>query len=103
MRISDWSSDVCSSDLTSGVVNVITAKPKLGAFEAAAEGEYGNYNSIKGKAMVNIPLGENAGIRVAGIYLNRDGYTKNLFLGKRFDDLDQIGRASCSERVCTYV
>ncbi|SNS57347.1 TonB-dependent receptor [Sphingopyxis indica] len=73
---------------TSGVVNVITAKPKLGAFEAAAEGEYGNYNSIKGKAMVNIPLGENAGIRVAGIYLNRDGYTKNLFLGNRFDDRD---------------
>lgn len=73
---------------TSGVVNVITAKPRLGAFEASAEGEYGNYDSIKGKAMVNIPLGENAGIRVAGIYLNRDGYTKNLFLGNRFDDRD---------------
>src|SRR3546814_12633589 len=38
--------------------------------------------------MVNIPLGENAGIRVAGIYLNRDGYTKNLYLGNRFDDRD---------------
>ncbi|WOF42322.1 TonB-dependent receptor [Sphingopyxis indica] len=73
---------------TSGVVNVITAKPKLGAFEAAAEGEYGNYDSIKGKAMVNIPLGENAGIRVAGIYLNRDGYTKNTFLNTRIDDRD---------------
>jgi len=41
---------------TSGVVNVITAKPKLGAFEAAAEAEYGNYDSMKGKAMVNIPI-----------------------------------------------
>ena len=73
---------------TSGVVNVITAKPKLGAFEASAEAEYGNYNSIKGKAMVNIPLGETAGIRVAGIYLNRDGYTKNTYLGTRIDDRD---------------
>src|SRR3546814_5949936 len=62
---------------TSGVVNVITAKPKLGTFEAAAEAEYGNYNSLKGKAMVNIPLGDTMGLRVAGIYLHRDGYTKN--------------------------
>ncbi|MHA4836117.1 TonB-dependent receptor [Sphingopyxis sp. MSC1_008] len=73
---------------TSGVVNVITAKPKLGAFEAAAEAEYGNYDSMKGKAMVNIPLGDTAGIRVAGIYLNRDGYTKNSFLDTRIDDRD---------------
>src|SRR3546814_1837515 len=64
MRISDWSSDVCSSDL------------------------YGNYNSLKGKAMVNIPLGDTMGLRVAGIYLNRDGYTKNEFLDTRIDDRD---------------
>ena len=73
---------------TSGVVNVITAKPKLGTFEAAAEAEYGNFDSIKGKAMVNIPLGDTMGIRVAGIYLNRDGYTKNEFLDTRIDDRD---------------
>lgn len=73
---------------TSGVVNVITAKPKLGTFEAAAEAEYGNYDSMKGKAMVNIPLGDTMGIRVAGIYLNRDGYTKNSFLDTRIDDRD---------------
>jgi iron complex outermembrane receptor protein len=73
---------------TSGVVNVITAKPKLGVFEAAAEAEYGNYNSMKGKAMVNIPIGDTLGLRVAGIYLNRDGYTKNLFLNTRIDDRD---------------
>lgn len=73
---------------TSGVVNVITAKPKLGVFEAAAEAEYGNYNSMKGKAMVNIPIGDTLGLRVAGIYLNRDGYTKNMFLNTRIDDRD---------------
>ena len=73
---------------TSGVVNVITAKPKLGVFEAAAEAEYGNYNSIKGKGIINIPLGDTLGLRVAGIYLNRDGYTKNTFLNTRIDDRD---------------
>ncbi|MCA0210328.1 MAG: TonB-dependent receptor [Proteobacteria bacterium] len=73
---------------TSGVVNVITAKPKLGTFEAAVEAEYGNYDSMKGKAMVNIPLGDTMAFRVAGIYLNRDGYTKNSFLDTRIDDRD---------------
>jgi len=73
---------------TSGVVNVITAKPKLGVFEGSAEAEYGNYDSMKGKAMVNIPLGDTAALRVAGIYLNRDGYTKNTFLNTRIDDRD---------------
>ncbi len=70
---------------TSGVVNIVTAKPDLSGFAAAAEAEYGNYESIKAKAMINIPLGETFGVRVAGYYLNRDGYTENLFDGNRID------------------
>ena len=73
---------------TSGVINVITAKPNLAKFEAAGEGEYGNYDSIRGKAMINIPLGETLGIRLAGFYLNRDGYTKNLYNNTRLDGRD---------------
>jgi iron complex outermembrane recepter protein len=71
---------------TSGVVNVLTAKPRLGAFEASADAEYGNYNAIKVKGMVNIPLGDTLAARVAGVYVNRDGYTKNLFDNSRIDD-----------------
>lgn len=73
---------------TSGVVNVVTAKPDLGAFGASGEFEYGNYDSIKAKGMVNVPLGETLGVRIAGFYLNRDGFTKNLFDGSRIDDRD---------------
>ncbi|GAA4035385.1 TonB-dependent receptor [Parerythrobacter jejuensis] len=70
---------------TSGVVNVITAKPDLSGFGARAEFEYGNFNSIKAKGMVNVPVGDSIGVRVAGFYLKRDGYTTNLFNG---DDID---------------
>jgi iron complex outermembrane receptor protein len=70
---------------TSGVVNVISAKPDLSGFAAKGEFEYGNYNSIKAKGMVNVPIGETIGARVAGFYLKRDGYTTNLFNG---DDID---------------
>src|SRR3546814_3215538 len=66
---------------TSGVVNVVTAKPKLSRFEAEAQFEYGNFNSIEVRGMVNVPIGDMIGVRLEGIYVNRDGYTTNLYDG----------------------
>ncbi|HMT47739.1 MAG TPA: TonB-dependent receptor plug domain-containing protein, partial [Novosphingobium sp.] len=76
---------------TSGVVNFRTARPDLSGIGANVEAEYGNYNSIKLKGMVNVPLSESIGVRVAGFYLNRDGYTNNIFDGKKLDDRDMYG------------
>ena len=70
---------------TSGVVNVITAKPDLSGFGASGQAEYGNYDSYEVRGMVNVPLGDAIGVRVAGIYLNRDGYTRNLFDNSHID------------------
>jgi iron complex outermembrane recepter protein len=76
---------------TSGVINFRTARPDLSGFGASGEFEYGNYNSIKVKGMVNLPIGETLGVRVAGVYLNRDGYTENLFDGGDLDGRDLYG------------
>ncbi|QJB68514.1 TonB-dependent receptor [Parasphingorhabdus halotolerans] len=73
---------------TSGVVNVVTAKPELGEFKGALEGEYGNFDSIKVKGMLNLPVGDTLGVRLAGFYLKRDGYTENLFDNSRIDGRD---------------
>ncbi|MFA6219069.1 MAG: TonB-dependent receptor [Erythrobacter sp.] len=73
---------------TSGVVDIVTHKPELGVFGATAEFEYGNFNSLKGKATINIPIGDSIAFRAAGFYLNRDGYTENLFDGDDLDDRD---------------
>ncbi|MBA4759182.1 TonB-dependent receptor [Sphingosinicella sp.] len=73
---------------TSGVVNIVTAKPDLTAFSAAGDAEYGNFNAYKLKGMVNVPLGDTLGIRLAGFYLKRDGYTENLYDGSDIDDRD---------------
>jgi iron complex outermembrane recepter protein len=73
---------------TSGVVNLKTAAPDLSGFGAAGEADYGNYNQIKVKGMINMPLGDSAGVRIAGFYLNRDGYTLNQFNNTRIDDRD---------------
>ena len=75
---------------TSGVVNVVTAKPDLSGFSGKAEFEYGNYNSMKAKGMINLPIGESIGARIAGFYLKRDGYTQNLTTGSDFDDRDMF-------------
>ena len=73
---------------TAGVVNLITAKPDLSSFGAAGEAEYGNFDSIKVKGMLNVPIGETLGVRVAGYYLNRDGYTHNIFDDSQIDGRD---------------
>ncbi len=73
---------------TSGVVNVVTARPVLGEFQGEVEAEYGNYDAYEIRGMLNVPIGDNLAIRGAGIYVNRDGYTRNLFDGNRIDDRD---------------
>lgn len=73
---------------TSGVVNFITARPNLAKFGASGSIEYGNYESIRAQGMVNLPIGETLGVRLAGYYLNRDGYTRNLFNNSRVDGRD---------------
>jgi iron complex outermembrane recepter protein len=74
---------------TSGVVNFITARPKLSDFEASVSGEVGSFKSRKLNGMVNIPLAEDvAGLRLAGYWLKRDGFTKNLFNDSRVDGRD---------------
>ena len=76
---------------TGGVVNTITAKPVLEEFQADARLTYGNHNTIKGKGMINVPLGETAALRVAGSYLSRDGYVDNLTTGNDIDDRELYG------------
>jgi outer membrane receptor protein involved in Fe transport len=75
---------------TGGVVNLLTAKPK-DTFEAMVRGEYGNYNTMKARGMINIPLGDVFAARIAGSYLKRDGFGKNLVTGNDADDRDLYG------------
>lgn len=73
---------------TGGVVNIITNKPVLEEFQADAKLTYGNYNTVKAKGMVNLPMGEKAALRLAGSYLSRDGYVDNLTTGGDIDSRD---------------
>ena len=79
---------------TGGVVNLISNKPS-DRLEGMARGEYGNYNSIKLRGMVNVPLSDAVAVRLAGAYLKRDGYGDNTVTGNDADSRDLYGyRAS---------
>ncbi len=72
---------------TGGVVNVITAKP-VDRFAASIKAEVGNFDTRKVRGMVNVPIGDKVALRVAGSYLNRGGFGKNLVTGNDIDGRD---------------
>jgi iron complex outermembrane receptor protein len=59
---------------TAGTVNLVTAKPTLNEFDAFADLTYGNYNRIGTRGMLNMPLSETFGLRVAAATERQDGY-----------------------------
>src|SRR3546814_11037842 len=88
MRISDWSSDVCSSDLGDGTG---TQKPDPGLLLA---GECRAFRPVarllRPFHLAHSPLFRSGGASFAGARLR-------AWAGQ------EIGRASCRERVCQYV
>jgi iron complex outermembrane recepter protein len=55
---------------TAGAINVLSARP-ADHFEARLMGGYGAYERAEAEAMLNMPLGENMAIRIAGRYVNQ--------------------------------
>src|SRR3546814_5074579 len=86
MRISDWSSDVCSSDLyVSG---------------NAVFSQYLQIPAVPGAGELAIVCAAIAGAGLGFLWFNT--YPAMVFMGD-IGALAQIGRASCRERVCQYV
>src|SRR3546814_4463832 len=85
MRISDWSSDVCSSDLLDASEVVVVGDPVPTTRPVTFTRESPRY-----------------GGPVAGLLTGRDALVRTpRTLGVLA--VDKIGRASCRERVCQYV
>ncbi|MFN7180093.1 TonB-dependent receptor [Hyphomonas sp.] len=80
---------------TGGVFNAITAKPVMEEWLGSATVTAGNYGTIKYRGMLNAPIGDKIAVRVAGSYLEREGYVKNTVTGNDIDSRNLWGaRAS---------
>ena len=76
---------------TGGVINLITARPDLDAFEGRAKLQYGKNNEQQIDMMLNIPLNDEMGLRIAFNNFEKDGVNKNLYTklaGQPFDNRD---------------
>src|SRR3546814_14101246 len=92
MRISDWSSDVCSSDLLQQAKQAVLLDPySANAQMAAASAAFVSGNCILGKAQ---------GLRAVELNLYEpEIYARlGLMLFQCRDLENEIGRASCRER-----
>lgn len=62
---------------TGGAINVIPARPVLGALQASLTLGYGNYDAFEGEAMVNLPVGDHSALRVSGKINNARGFNSD--------------------------
>ena len=67
---------------TGGTINFVTAMPDFDELDGFLDVEVGDYGHQRVKGALNVPLGDNAGLRVAGFTLERDGYIDNLAHGQ---------------------
>lgn len=75
---------------TGGAVNVIPKRPSLGTTSGDVQLEYGNFDSKRVAAALNLPLGSSAALRFAGQIVNRDGYLSD----RTQDDKGEAARVS---------
>ena len=59
---------------TAGAINVIPAKPKLGAVSGLLVASYGNHDALNLQGALNLPVGESSAIRVSGMHSEHDGF-----------------------------
>src|SRR3546814_1113528 len=98
MRISDWSSDVCSSDLLrngTAASSITIADGSVIKATGTASPLTGNF-LVDGASAASTMTGEGAIVRVAN-------GPERLVVRTRSTSPAKIGRASCRERVWQYV
>src|SRR3546814_13372325 len=118
MRISDWSSDVCSSDLTppdvvvvdsihTMYVDVLDSAPGTVAQVRASAAELIRLAKRRGFALLLVGHVTKEGTIAGPRVLEHMVDTVLYFEGERGHQFRilraEIGRASCRERVCQYV
>jgi iron complex outermembrane recepter protein len=70
-------STMYASNSPGGIVNVVSANPKLDKYEFSGLLEYGNYNLLHTEGSMNAPLSEKLALRAAFTTSTRDGYLTN--------------------------
>jgi iron complex outermembrane recepter protein len=74
---------------SAGLLNIVTKKPSF-EFGGSAAATYGNYDHIRGEASVTGPLTEGIAARLDGVYVQRDGFIRDVVSGRSLNDRDRF-------------
>src|SRR3546814_13964879 len=109
MRISDWSSDVCSSDLGAAILDVVSPcvafnnhKGSTRSYDHVREHNeaVNRLDFVTGQDPIEDDYEPGATFEI----LEPNGTTLRLAkIDPDYDPTDKIGRETCRERVCQYV
>jgi iron complex outermembrane receptor protein len=86
---------------TVGSINIITAKPKLGASESSLNLQYGNYDHREFSGMINKPLSDTFAVRFAGRYYQRDSYLDGYWDPNQYDQRFIADKVADAEIIAT--
>lgn len=75
---------------TGGAILINSARPEFN-FSGSADAQYGNYNALRLRGVVNVPLNDDVALRVSAVHSKHDGYSTNLTDGSGFDTSDYWG------------
>ena len=75
---------------TGGAINVITQAPDTGEFSGKADITVGNYNLVRARGSVNIPISDTMALRASVASHNHDGFSKNIVIDQELDQADSI-------------
>ena len=61
-----------------GAINVVSKRANLEEFEGSIGAGVGSFNETRFEGVVNVPVTDWLGVRLAGITVDKDGYSENL-------------------------
>lgn len=79
---------------TGGTINLISKQPELGRYDAYVDASAGNYDLLRGRGVLNVPLGDNIAIRASVQAYGHQGFATDTNIpGFRLDAArDQTGK-----------
>ncbi|NBC38139.1 TonB-dependent receptor [Novosphingobium sp. FSY-8] len=76
---------------SSGVINITTARPKIGQFFGKANISYGSLNEVNAGLSLNVPVSANSALAMYGFYRRNDGFLWNATLNKMWGGETSFG------------
>lgn len=71
---------------TTGALVIRTTAPKFDDFSGEVLAEYGNFDALRFRGVINLPVSDSFAVRAAAQFDRHDGYYHNLFDGEDYGD-----------------